>query len=84
MPLNAAERVLVLVRCDHCGKTTEKFLSGLIGKEVIRCENPACGEVVDLRSPYNAVVIKELIEYAARADAAMTEIGDQTHGGGQR
>ena len=72
MPLSPSERIQVLVRCDHCGKATEKFLSGLINKATIACK---CGSAIDLKSADNAALIEKLAEQLPSLDATFAKIG---------
>ena len=73
MPLTPAERIRVLVRCDHCGKTSEKFLRGLIGVPITSCLTPGCPGPIDLHAPENAVLIEKLAEQLPSLDAAFAQ-----------
>jgi ribosomal protein S27E len=72
MAFSAADLTLLRIRCAGCGQHTEKLVTVLAKKDSIPCA--VCGALIDLRTPHNALLIKETAESCARIGAALTNI----------
>jgi DNA-directed RNA polymerase subunit RPC12/RpoP len=73
MPFSAADLTLLRIRCAGCGQHTEKLVTVLAKKDTIACT--VCGAAIDLRTPHNALLIKETADSCVRIGAALTNIG---------
>jgi hypothetical protein len=72
MPFSAADLTLLRIRCASCGQHNEKLVTVLAKRETIPCV--ICGTAIDLKTPHNALLIKETTESCARIGAALTKI----------
>ena len=61
-----ASSVIYAVACTECSHRTPKRVAWLITQDAMPCEQ--CGEIVDLRSGENAIVIEELAEQCTIID----------------
>jgi hypothetical protein len=74
MALTASERIVVLLRCQHCGRGTEQGLNWLIKHNWMLC--PTCGRRVDLENGDNGLLIQTLSHYAAAMEPALAKLGE--------
>jgi hypothetical protein len=72
MAFSAADLTLLRIRCAACGQHTEKLVTVLARKESLPCI--ICGTAIDLKTPHNALLIKETSESCVRIGAALTKI----------
>ena len=61
-----ASSVIYTVACTECSHRTPKRVAWLITQDAMPCEQ--CGEIIDLRSGENAIVIEELAEQCTIID----------------
>ena len=72
MAFSAADLTLLRIRCAGCGQHTEKLVTVLAKKESIPCA--ICGAAIDLKTPHNALLIKETAESCVRIGEALTKL----------
>jgi transcription elongation factor Elf1 len=72
MGFSAADLTLLRIRCAGCGQHTEKLVTVLAKKDFLTCG--VCGKPIDLRTPQNALLIKETADSCARIGEALTKI----------
>ncbi len=72
MAFSAADLTLLRIRCAACGQHTEKLVTVLAKRDSIPCG--VCGMLIDLKTPHNALLIKETAESCARIGVALTKI----------
>jgi hypothetical protein len=72
MAFSAADLTLLRIRCAGCGQHTEKLVTVLAKKDSITCV--ICRAEINLRTPHNALLIKETAESCARIGEAMTKL----------
>jgi hypothetical protein len=72
MPFSAADLTLLRIRCAGCGQHTEKLVTVLAKKESITCA--ICRNEIDLKTPHNALLIKETAESCVRIGEALTKL----------
>jgi hypothetical protein len=72
MPFSAADLTLLRIRCASCGQHTEKLVTVLAKRDSIPCAT--CGALIDLKTPHNALLIKETADSCARIGIALTNI----------
>lgn len=73
MPLRAAERTRLMIRCERCNNGTEKYVAWLALEHTLACGT--CGNAIDLKTTDNRLLIKETDDNCARIDAALAKIG---------
>lgn len=69
---SAADLTLLRIRCVSCGQHTEKLVTVLAKKDSIACA--ICRKEIDLKTPHNALLIKETAESCARIGEALTKL----------
>jgi hypothetical protein len=69
MPFSTADLTLLRIRCGGCRQHTEKLVTLLVRKDIMRCAT--CGAVINLKAPHNALLIKQTAESCARIGAAL-------------
>jgi hypothetical protein len=72
MAFSAADLTLLRIRCPGCGQHSEKLVTVLVKKDAIPCA--ICSAPIDLKTPHNALLIKETADSCARIGAALTKI----------
>lgn len=72
MPFSAADLTLLRIRCAGCGQHTEKLVTVLATKAAIQCS--ICHKDIDLKTPHNALLIKETKESCIRIGEALTKL----------
>lgn len=72
MAFSAADLTLLRIRCAGCGQHTEKLVTVLARRGSIPCA--VCGLPIDLRTPHNALLIKETAASCARIGEALTKL----------
>jgi hypothetical protein len=72
MAFSAADITLLRTRCVGCGQHTEKLVTVLSKKDSIPCA--ICRKEIDLKTPHNALLIKETAESCAHIGEALTKL----------
>jgi hypothetical protein len=72
MAFSTSDLTILRIRCAGCKQYTEKLVTLLVRKVNMPCG--FCGEVIDLTTPHNTVLIKETAESCKRIGAALTAL----------
>src|SRR3546814_19630108 len=73
--LNAADRISVLVRCQTCEQATQKPLALLVSAKQLAC--PQCGNVIDLATGENGLLVQRLADQCKSIDAAFAKRSEE-------